>query len=120
VQVLSLEPLIAATQVMVCQLEVRPETTLAALRLGKSKGLVTIFNPAPAPPSLDPEFYTLTDIFCVNETEAETLSGVVLLRSAARGCVCIVAYSEHSVVRACFRRESCWNSWGQRGIQSVL
>jgi ribokinase len=66
---------ISRAKVMVCQLEVSPATTLSALRVAKAAGLTTIFNPAPAPESLESDFYKLTDIFCVNETEAETLSG---------------------------------------------
>ncbi|RLW06920.1 hypothetical protein DV515_00003978 [Chloebia gouldiae] len=30
----------------------------------------TLFNPAPALADLDPQFYTYSDIFCCNETEA--------------------------------------------------
>ncbi|KAM4770682.1 ribokinase isoform 2-T2 [Rhinophrynus dorsalis] len=36
----------------------------------------TIFNPAPAVPDLDPQFFTYSDIFCCNESEAELLTGV--------------------------------------------
>ncbi|XP_039553603.1 ribokinase isoform X3 [Passer montanus] len=36
----------------------------------------TLFNPAPALADLDPQFYTYSDIFCCNETEAEILTGI--------------------------------------------
>ncbi|KAM9016423.1 ribokinase isoform 3-T4 [Guaruba guarouba] len=36
----------------------------------------TLFNPAPALADLDPQFYTHSDIFCCNETEAEILTGI--------------------------------------------
>ncbi|XP_051470041.1 ribokinase isoform X3 [Apus apus] len=36
----------------------------------------TLLNPAPALADLDPQFYTLSDIFCCNETEAEILTGI--------------------------------------------
>lgn len=39
-------------------------------------GTRSIFNPAPAPASLDSDFFLLPDIFCVNETEAHLLTGV--------------------------------------------
>ena len=29
----------------------------------------TLFNPAPAIADLDPQFYTLSDVFCCNESE---------------------------------------------------
>lgn len=31
-----------------CQGEMRAETTLAALELGRAEGMITLFNPAPA------------------------------------------------------------------------
>ncbi|XP_032646116.1 ribokinase isoform X2 [Chelonoidis abingdonii] len=36
----------------------------------------TLFNPAPAHAELDPQFYTHSDIFCCNESEAEILTGI--------------------------------------------
>ncbi|XP_069656442.1 ribokinase isoform X5 [Haliaeetus albicilla] len=36
----------------------------------------TLFNAAPALADLDPQFYTHSDIFCCNETEAEILTGI--------------------------------------------
>ncbi|KAA3648283.1 MAG: ribokinase [Chloroflexi bacterium] len=68
--------IIAASQVLVCQLEISVETNLAALRLGKELGVQTIFNPAPARAELPEEIYGLCDIFCPNETETELLTGM--------------------------------------------
>jgi len=68
---------IKSSKVLVCQLEIRQETTLKALSIAKERGITTIFNPAPAPKeSLDDNFYTLSDIFCPNETEASLLTGI--------------------------------------------
>jgi len=64
---------ITAAQVMVCQLEIPVEISLEALRMAKSAGVTTIFNPAPARLELPPELYTLSDIFCPNESETELL-----------------------------------------------
>lgn len=50
--------------------------TLAALRLARREGVRTVFNPAPARPELPAEIYTLSDIFCPNESETETLTGM--------------------------------------------
>ncbi len=66
---------IRTAQVVVCQLEIEIDTTLAALRLARRHGVTTIFNPAPARSSLEPELYKLSDIFCPNESEAEMLCG---------------------------------------------
>ncbi|PVD26034.1 hypothetical protein C0Q70_13702 [Pomacea canaliculata] len=68
--------LIRHSKVLVCQLEVPPSTSLAALRLAKSNKVYSIFNPAPAIENLDPQFYTACDMLCANESEAELLTGV--------------------------------------------
>jgi ribokinase len=69
-------PVIAAAQILVCQLEVPVESTLAALRVARQEGVTTIFNPAPARPSLPDELYQLSDIFCPNESETELMTGL--------------------------------------------
>ncbi|PIE36288.1 ribokinase [candidate division KSB3 bacterium] len=69
-------PTIAASQILVCQLEIPLEITLAALRIAREEGVKTIFNPAPARPELPSELYELSDIFCPNETETELLTGL--------------------------------------------
>jgi len=69
-------PDIAASQIMVCQLEIPLEITLAALRVARQKDVQTIFNPAPARPNLPEELYQLSDIFCPNESETELLTGM--------------------------------------------
>ncbi|MFN2167344.1 MAG: ribokinase [Anaerolineae bacterium] len=69
-------PQLTSSAVLVCQLEVPLPITLAALRMARDAGVTTIFNPAPARPDLPDEFFTLSDIFCPNETEAELLTGL--------------------------------------------
>ena len=69
-------PDIAASQIMVCQLETPVEINLAALRIASQESVKTIFNPAPARSSLPDEFYQLSDIFCPNESETELLTGM--------------------------------------------
>ncbi len=68
--------MIRQAQVVICQLEIPSEATLAALRMGREAGAITLFNPAPAQADLPPEFYAVSDIFCPNETEAATLTGM--------------------------------------------
>jgi ribokinase len=67
---------IAASDVLVCQLEVPLAISLAALRIAREEGVRTIFNPAPAKPELPQEIYTLSDILCPNESETEMLTGM--------------------------------------------
>jgi ribokinase len=66
---------IAEAQIVVCQWECPLATTLAALRIGREEGVITIFNPAPARAELPGEAYQLSDIFCPNESETELLTG---------------------------------------------
>ncbi|CAH1263240.1 RBKS [Branchiostoma lanceolatum] len=63
------ESVVTHAKVLICQLEIQPETSLEALRIAKQHGVTTILNPAPAQATLDPELYKVSDIFCPNETE---------------------------------------------------
>ena len=69
-------PAIAASSIVVCQLEIPPDINLAALRIAREEGVKTIFNPAPARSEIPQELYQLSDIFCPNETETELLTGM--------------------------------------------
>ncbi|XP_076662309.1 ribokinase [Halictus rubicundus] len=64
--------------VLLCQFETSLEVTRHALKLHKGHG-VSIVNGAPAMEHVDEELLSLCDIFCVNETEAEVMTGVQLL-----------------------------------------
>ncbi|XP_056249961.1 ribokinase [Seriola aureovittata] len=68
-------PAISHAKVLVCQLEISSQTSLQALRMAQGNKVKTIFNPAPAIPDLDPDFYRASDVFCCNESEAELLTG---------------------------------------------
>ncbi|MGF1449951.1 MAG: ribokinase [Opitutales bacterium] len=67
---------IAASSVLVCQLEIPVERSLKALQVAREEGVRTIFNPAPARESLPKQIYALSDIFCPNESECELLTGL--------------------------------------------
>ena len=69
-------PAIAASKVLVCQLEIPLEISLAALRIAREEDVMTIFNPAPARPDLPDECYQLSDLFCPNQPETELLTGI--------------------------------------------
>uniref|UniRef100_A0AAQ4P3X7 Ribokinase n=1 Tax=Gasterosteus aculeatus aculeatus TaxID=481459 RepID=A0AAQ4P3X7_GASAC len=68
-------PAVSRAKVLVCQLEICPQTSLRALRMAQENKVKTIFNPAPAIADLDAEFYRASDVFCCNESEAELLTG---------------------------------------------
>ncbi|XP_048830414.1 ribokinase isoform X2 [Brienomyrus brachyistius] len=80
------EPALGGAKVLVCQLEIKPDVTLQALRMARDRGVKTIFNPAPAIASLHADFCRTSDIFCCNESEAELLTGVAIrgVEDAAR------------------------------------
>ena len=70
--------LLQNAKVVVAQLEIPHQTSLAALRVAKAKpnGPITILNTAPATAALDAEFLEHVDILCPNEPEAELLTGL--------------------------------------------
>lgn len=103
-------PAIAAAQVVVCQLEIPLEITLATLRIAREEGTRTILNPAPARAELPTELYELSDVFCPNEPETELLTGgpvssdeqalaqAQLLRSRGAGAVVLTLGERGSLV----------------------
>ncbi|KAK7070441.1 hypothetical protein SK128_007711 [Halocaridina rubra] len=70
------EEAIMHASVVVCQGEITMEATLAALKLARKYKVLTLMNAAPANADLDPEIIKSSDIFCVNENEAEVLTGI--------------------------------------------
>ncbi len=66
---------IAGADMVLTQLEVRHETTAAALRIAREKGVASILNPAPAA-ELDADTIALADYLTPNQSELATLFGV--------------------------------------------
>lgn len=69
------EALLGAGATVLCQNEIRPEESFAALVAAKLKGARTILNMAPAA-AVPPEVLGALDLLVVNEHEAETVAGV--------------------------------------------
>jgi len=63
-------------KVLICQLETPTEASREALRIAKANGVTTIWNAAPGKGDLPLEMFRLADILCINETEAEIITGV--------------------------------------------
>lgn len=91
---------IVGAQVVLCQWECSLEASLAALRIAKAAGVMTIFNPAPARAALPAEAYQLSDIFCPNETETELLTGqpVATLEQATAAAHVLVERGARQVI----------------------
>lgn len=67
---------ITSADVVLAQLEVPFEPVIAAFRLARASGAVTILNPAPAPAIPIPgELLELTDIITPNESESAAITG---------------------------------------------
>merc|ERR1712046_120136 len=60
---------------MMVQLEAPLETTLAALKIARDEGLMTLLNTAPAK-ELPQDIWPLCDIVCPNEPELQMLTGL--------------------------------------------
>lgn len=105
------ESLIAKSSVLVCQLESNLQATLAALKLAQKHHVKTIMNAAPATGDIPSELIACSDVFCVNELEAEMIVGhrVHTVEEAGRatrdllgrGCrVAIITLGENGAVFA--------------------
>ncbi|KAK2704623.1 ribokinase-like isoform X1 [Artemia franciscana] len=66
---------IQGADVLVAALGIPLKSTIVALKKGRKHGIKIIFNAAPAASNLPSEVYQLSSVFCVNESEAEMLTG---------------------------------------------
>lgn len=62
------------TKIMICQNEIKFQSTILALKLGKHAGCTTIFNPSPVTDDCITAI-PFADILCPNEVELEMLTG---------------------------------------------
>ncbi|AMV42513.1 ribokinase [Paraburkholderia caribensis] len=70
------ETVLAAAQVVICQLETPPAAVHAALSAARRIGKTVILNPAPATGPLPADWLPLVDYLIPNELEAATLTGL--------------------------------------------
>lgn len=93
--------LIAGAAVFMTQLEQPLDAALAALRIAREGGALTVLNPAPAPANaLPPEIYGLCDYVTPNESEAETLTGVAVtdIASATRAAEVLLGFGARNAL----------------------
>lgn len=76
------EAVLAAADVVICQLETPNPTVEAALATARRLGKTTILNPAPATGPLPSAWFPLIDYLIPNELEAATLSGLPVASAA--------------------------------------
>jgi ribokinase len=73
---------IALADALLVQLEVPLEAVAAAIAIAKSRGVLTVLDPAPAPAGpLPPELFAV-DVLSPNQTEAEALTGIAVASPA--------------------------------------
>jgi ribokinase len=73
----ALEPVVAAHDLVMLQLEMDVEVVKAAAQMGRKHGVPVMLNPAPAR-DLDDAFFAAVDFLTPNETEAQLLTGVTV------------------------------------------
>ena len=72
------DALLAAADIVICQLEVPTATVHRTLARAHELGKTVILNPAPAAGPLPVEWYPLIDYLIPNESEAQALTGVAV------------------------------------------
>lgn len=86
--VLSPEDVAAASDLLdqvdcvIAQFETPIKTTIAAFKLAKKNGALTILNPAPATAKIPQELLAYTDIITPNETESAVITGIPINNEA--------------------------------------
>ncbi|MBU3143580.1 ribokinase [Clostridium sp. CF012] len=91
--------IIKDSDVIVAQFETPFEVTMEAFIYAKSKGIITILNPAPAK-EIDEKLLKCTDIIIPNETEAYELTGVLVedLESAKKAAAKFIKMGVNYVI----------------------
>lgn len=72
----SLTERISQVQILVAQLETNLAPIIEAFTIARSKGVLTILNPAPANEPIPDSLLQLTDVIIPNETEAQYITGL--------------------------------------------
>ncbi|MFL6686904.1 ribokinase [Paraburkholderia graminis] len=106
------EAVLAAADVVICQLETPLDTVHAALAAARRLGKTVILNPAPATGPLPAEWLPLIDYLIPNELEAATLTGLP-----------VGSPEEAATAAAVLRAAGARNvlvTLGPRGVQAAL
>ncbi|CAB3700267.1 ribokinase [Paraburkholderia rhynchosiae] len=106
------EAVLAAADIVICQLETPPDTVHAALGAARRLGKTVILNPAPATGPLPAEWLPLIDYLIPNELEAATLTGLPVgsPEEAATAAAVLQAAGARNVLV----------TLGPRGVQATL
>ena len=80
------ETVIAASDVLILQLEIPLPAARRAMELARAHGVTVLLNPAPAQ-TLPADFLVLADILTPNESECEILTGIADMHQAAQSLI---------------------------------
>ncbi len=72
----TLEPVLAQSNVLLLQLEIPEETVAAAIQIARRNGVYSILDTAPAPTNGLPEALYAVDLLTPNQHEAQALTGI--------------------------------------------
>jgi ribokinase len=94
------DALLAAADIVICQLEVPTATVYSTLVRAHELGKTVILNPAPAAGPLPVEWYPLIDYLIPNESEAQALTGVAVesIATAEQAAAMMLAAGAGSVI----------------------
>uniref|UniRef100_A0A1E1X9C4 Ribokinase n=1 Tax=Amblyomma aureolatum TaxID=187763 RepID=A0A1E1X9C4_9ACAR len=94
------ELMIKNAKILVAVFECSRQTLVEALRIARKHEVTTFVNAAPYDAAMTDEVYKLTDILCVNETEASRITGLKVTNKAeyqaaadallAKGCKTVI------------------------------
>jgi ribokinase len=106
------ESVLAAAEVVICQLETPPDSVHAALAAARRLGKIVILNPAPATGPLPADWLPLIDYLIPNELEAAALTGLPVdtPEDAARAAAALRAAGARNVLV----------TLGARGVHATL
>ncbi|TCW87107.1 ribokinase [Burkholderia sp. SRS-46] len=115
---------IAQAALLVCQLEVPLATVARAIAIAAARRTPVLLNPAPAQPLPD-ALLAQVDYLVVNESEAESLTGIAVSddASAARAADALRAKGVGNVLVTLGARGVCWRGdagSGQRRAEAVI
>ncbi|QQC65471.1 ribokinase [Paraburkholderia ginsengisoli] len=106
------EAVLAAAEVVICQLETPPDAVHAALAAARRLGKTVILNPAPATGPLPADWLPLIDYLIPNELEAAALTGLPVdtPEDAARAAAALRSAGARNVLV----------TLGARGVEALL
>lgn len=73
------DAMLQGAEVIICQLEVPPQTVAYTLELGRALGKTVILNPAPCTGPLPLNWHSAIDYLIPNESEAQALTGLPVI-----------------------------------------